>query len=429
MWTGSSARGDAWTAIHWRSLLLAPSIAAWLLLTVLPIWPHGGFDLAPLLVGAEVVASGHADDLYAHDPGVFNRVSAPTQRAAAQHIGYPGKLTPFIQAPLVAHMARPLAALGFDVARRIWLVVSTLAILTCLWLLERLYVPPDARSPLVRSGVMLALIPFAPVTYALLLGQTTPVVLLLVLCAMWAQRNDRPVVAGLLLAPAAFLKVTPVVFALLWLWRGPRRAAFVCLGAVALLGATSLLLDGPALHGRWLAFVGEIDSQMLVAHNNHSIKAFLGRMLVPFGAALDWQLLPPPPWIRGAQLAATFLLPLVALRVLKRAGAEASRPLAEALAGVWLVLAPSLSWTHYLVFLAPAFAVLAVQLRQRAEGLTALALGYALCCQPFVVDPAERELYASVTLAGPTLTALLLVALLFVVAQRAAARPPTSSPA
>jgi alpha-1,2-mannosyltransferase len=264
------------------------------------------------------------------------------------------------------------------------------------------------------------------VRYGFWLGQTTSLIFLLVVGALALQRRGQHAAAGVALAIAAFVKLTPVVLALPWLWRGPRRAfAWFCAAGAALWGL-SLAVAGWGLHAQYVARVRAIGASVLAAYNNQSLPAFVTRFTLPADAAREWRIYPLPPVATIVTLAVVGAIVAAMALLLARSRDEARwRPLAEATAFVVILLAPTIAWTHYFVALLPVFAALVAA--RRALWLP-VAAAAALLCRPLVPSQNHWPGRGPLALSLPTLAALLGAALVVVAAmmlRTCSARPRT----
>jgi hypothetical protein len=410
-----------------RAAALLAALAALALFAITVVWPsrHApGYDLVPLAVAGRLLDTGRGEHLYAHDARHYNVTGSREHESAAREIGFAAAPTPYVYPPLVAAAMRPVSRLHFPAVMAVWTGLSLLFVLAAFWLVLDLYAP-GARRPEVWAGLLAAATLFEPVRYGFWLGQTTSLIFLLTLVALALQRRGRPAGAGLALAVAAFVKLTPAAFALLWLWRGPRRAAAWCAGGLAALAALSVAVCGWPLHAEYLERVRAIGGTVLAAFNNHGLPAFVARFDLPPGAHADWTIYP---LTTKTQLISAVLLAgfaAAAVRYLRRIPAEHEgrwRALAEAAVFVFVLLAPTIAWSHYFVALVPVLAALAGAGAHRQAGLAvAMAAALALLCRPLV--PAQDVLRAtgSQVIAAPTLAALLLAVVLLVVLRTCAA--------
>jgi hypothetical protein len=395
--------------IEW--LALAAALLLWLCGVIGPLYQSStGDDLSSLATAAELLRSGMPEHLYDRRER-FTDVSREFQQAA-DAIGVRGYTHPYVQAPLIAIAMRPLKV-RFESLRRIWFVLSVLAFLAALFLSIRIYVP-ELQGPFTWTLVFLVLCFFEPLRYALNLGQTTPFVLLALVATIALQRSGRPISAGLVLAIPVFIKVSPVLIALLWAWRGPRRAVLALLAGLVALTLLSLLTGGLALHGAYLERLHELNQQTIVAFNNHSLIAFLTRFQVQPAEIYSWRLHPSGvlhPVAIGC-CAALAVGSWLGLRRIPVEQEERWRPPAEAVLILVCLLASPLSWTHYLMLLTPVLAATYAAARpaDRLVTIVAIAVALVICCQPVLVDQVQPARRGPLLIGLPTLAMIFLVA-------------------
>jgi len=344
-----------------------------------------GYDLSALLLGARLLEVGRADALYDHDPEWFNR-TGPAARSAARETGFPGEPTPYLQAPLFAVLARPLASRPFPQVLEWWNAAGAAALVTgaflsALWALRR---PP---RPLEWLAIMGVLVVSEPGPYALWLGQTTPFVFALTAGALCV--SGRGALAGALLVPPAFLKLVPSVVAAAW--AGTRRwvAVLSFAGGLAAVALVSLAVAGVPVHRAYLSRLRDVSSLAPAAYNNQSLAAALERRQRPEPEVWLWRRSRPSPSTRVAVAVAALLGTAAVVHRASRARDHREQVLqAGALLGMLLV--PGISWSHYFVFLIPAGIAAAAAARQ--NGWSAIGIGAAivvagaLVTRPFFPD-------------------------------------------
>ena len=161
------------------------------------------FDFVNYFGGAQ--AAAHGTDIYAD----FKR-SWGTESWVVAYI-YP---------PFFALLLAPLTSFGLVAAARIWLLVVHVAFLVALALILRMH-PELSRGG--RRLFLLASFTFMPVYLNLKFQQVATVWLLLLAATLWAVLRRRAGLAGIFIAAAASLKVSPIflipLFARLGRWR------------------------------------------------------------------------------------------------------------------------------------------------------------------------------------------------------------------
>jgi hypothetical protein len=317
--------------------------------------------------------------------------------------------------PLVAYVMQALAAVPFQTIATVWVYTSVPLMLLGVYLTFIAYLPAWNR-PLVWAALLVALCAFEPLRYGFWLGQTTALIYPLVMAAVVLQRRDQPLGAGLTLACATFIKWTPAVLLLVWLWRGPRRAVIWCGVFLAALWMASLATMGIETNAAYLARLAAISRVDLVAYNNQSLIAVLSRFWFPASAWQDWQMYQTP---RAALLASWTLLLVgtaIAAAGLYRLRAEPDRVTrypAEGIAFLLMLLAPNIAWTHYFVFLLPVVAILVAMSDRTPIPALAATVALALCSRPLLMEQNRQPSVSSPWLVStPALAALLLGAVL-----------------
>lgn len=154
----------------------------------------------------------------------------------------------YIYPPFFAGVMRPLARLPYQQAVAVWLVIETVCLIGGLVGLLTLTHWPGGR---VGAAIALALLLlFTPAQEAILLGQVSPILLLLsVLALLLLSRSTRPTqefIAGILLGVATLVKIFPIVLLLYLLLR--RRWLSVLGGA---FGGVVCILAGLLWGGGW----------------------------------------------------------------------------------------------------------------------------------------------------------------------------------
>jgi hypothetical protein len=278
----------------------------------------------------------------------------------------------FTNLPVVSLLVAPLALLDYRDAWLVfwWLQVSSFvaAFALLLWGASR-YLPPltPARAA-IASAIFVC---FAPLLRrSLIQGQTTPMMLLL-LVAVWllcrAQRNRT---AGLLLGLVCVIKIPPMLLVALFFLR--RRLALAVVALIVIVGAVALswLLFGTQILGQYADHV--VWSNLGGSHaafNNRSLEGAFLRLLTD-RSIIDWQSAPRP-WTVSLCLAAGFAG--IAWLLLRRGGhtllwppeapgdddpRTGSLELELALGAALMVLVFPVVWIHYYLFLAVPLALL-----------------------------------------------------------------------
>ncbi|WBL32467.1 glycosyltransferase family 87 protein [Sinirhodobacter sp. HNIBRBA609] len=332
------------------------------LLVLWLVWTWGAFqgawanDLAALWFAGHFHASGQPELIYAAPPLFFGG-TPPAWEGLHATLGLaPDQLAyPYIYPPLWAGLAAPLTrALAPQAFFDLVLTVHLAMIAGSILLAERLARPAFLPFAGFIIWALLVLTQTAPGFALLSLNQPTITVSFFTLLAIWLIRRA-PAGAGAVLALAAAIKLTPILFAALFVQaRRPRAIVAMVLtgGALAL---TSVALMGWPLHRAFLAQLDLASDKSVWGMVNPSLRILMLDVASQFGLAEPLTqgagsvtVLIMPRWtgLLAALLALGIALP-VALAARKRHSAHALTLVALGLSVALFLFGP-LSWLHYL---------------------------------------------------------------------------------
>lgn len=270
-----------------------------------------------LLDFASFYTAGH---LILHGQGhaVFN-----TEAQAAFQLrtfGLHGVL-PFNHLAYEALLAVPFALFPFTAALWLWRVVSAALYFLACRLLARVYRLNPMHTAVLAAG-------FFPVAYALIEGQDSALLLLLVTASLSALERDRPTLAGAFLALALFKPhlILPLAIFLVWK-KGLRFLAGFSIGTLAVLALSTAVTGLQAWHNLASLWrqdaskaghsIGVFSAWMPNLHGlllNLGLRGVVGLVLV---AVLSLALCLLAFWqLRGQRSAAALFPPVVVLTML-----------------------------------------------------------------------------------------------------------------
>ncbi len=207
------------TAVRLTLLILSTGA----LVALLAIYPFEqvqfwGWDVSVFRAGAKAL-------LHGSNPYLAQNVVAFSDGAELASIPY------FVYAPFFALLIAPLALVPPEVATRIWFVFNLACLLAAATLAMRLsgWLPEPKRLALVALAVAI----YPPTRTLLVIGQSTGLMLLLLVFAARWIRSDRPWLAGIPLGLAFFkphLLLIPFFLAIRRQWRA--LAAFAATLAI-----------------------------------------------------------------------------------------------------------------------------------------------------------------------------------------------------
>lgn len=265
-----------------------------------------GSDLAPSYLGCRVLAAGDAGHLYAHDPILFNHVYDPAWTAAEirSGMGADYNTPPYVQTPLWAWSLKPICTrMAFPRFARLFLALMLLCFAATLWLVAR-YWTPRLFHPAWIALICIGLYLTEAFQYSLSLVQTHIFFVLLMVAAMTLAAKKRGVWAGLLLAVAAAVKITPGLLLLYWLARRQWKAAASFGVASAAIVAITAAVAGPTVFMAYLTELSRTSNVLLVAFNNQSLAAWWMGHRYPASDLFVWNILRLP---FGVKLISTLL--------------------------------------------------------------------------------------------------------------------------
>lgn len=339
----------------------------------------------------------------------------------------------FVNLPIIAYLFAPLALLTARLSAVAFTAIGVLAIYLSWRLLK------DAFALDRRPAAVLALLMAAngPLLYSVKEGNTSHMVLLLLVTVLPLLRQRREYLAGTMLGIAALIKLPLLLLGIYFACKGRWR---VVAGGAAVILATVLLsvaVFGVDTHLRWYAAsVAPYGRDPVAAFNVQSIYALLSRMETGGTYLLDWSTHRLGPLYRmSAVFLVLIVLAAVALPMLRSLSTQVTSQSGRADAGgvadkglevefmMWLIAAivcSPLSWSHYYLWLLVPTAYFLGQgaaLVGDKAGRYALAAAVLLMSPPVVLMALSSykltELYARLGVSHLLFAGLLLLGLLF----------------
>ncbi len=326
------------------SLLVAFTLAG----TIHYTTDRGG-DLGPSYVACRLMVSHETEHLYAYDPKDFSEVGpdAAWERIAAEgHLT--GMLHPYVQTPLWASALAPLCArTSFKSFARVFALLEMASFAGILWLVGR-YWTPELLNPCVVGLILLLLYLSIPFRFAMLMLQTHVLFLFMIVASLLLAERRRTVSAGLLLACAAAVKLTPGFLVVYWLLQRRWRAAASMAAWSAVLWLTTLIVDGRALVAAYTANLRRISETLLITDLNQSYASWVIGRGYPAEELAHLHSYPLPGWVKWTGTGLMFVC-LVMGGLLDRRKNKV--PLGAMIALVGAMLFSPIAWSHYFVLL------------------------------------------------------------------------------
>ncbi len=323
-------------------------------------WPG---DLSGLYFAGHFYGQGDLAQVYASPARFFGNDYPEVWRQYAAALGYGHQpVYPFIYPPLWAVLAAPVSQTlapheFFNVARavEIGLLAWSVGLAHRLWGQDISF----TRWSLVSTALLATSI---PVLQALSHAQPQIIVTFLILLGFERVARGRPIAGGTALALAASIKLTPVLLVVILIAGGDRRAVVAFVVAGSALAGASLMLAGLPLHLTFLDQLGLAAQQLPLLDFSYSAQAAvyeLATFIRQAGAVklgvYSVVLLSPPRWFGlGAILVA---IGAIAVAMAQTRKLPADRARAQRLVAIYTLatLAMPIAWSHH--FLLPLLAI------------------------------------------------------------------------
>jgi hypothetical protein len=194
-----------------------------------------------------------------------------------------GGETPYLYPPLLAMLLAPIAALAdFKTSAVIWLLLNIAITLVTLAALSH-----AIRQPSYQMALWVGAALFTPLAQTLWMGQVSLVLFALAAGTWLAYREDKPLLAGALLALAVWIKVYPAIILLYFIWRRDWRVIASTVVSGTILGVIQLIAVGPAECLKLITVVlPDLSNSGSVALSNQSIQGFAYRLFTPLGTSI-----------------------------------------------------------------------------------------------------------------------------------------------
>ncbi len=357
-------------------------LAIFICVGMVKYWNADAEDLASSYVGCRLIAEGHSAALFDYDPENFAGLGGSnTWKRVAAEGGFHGFLHPYVQTPLWGYGLRPLCMhTSFAAFNRIFLLQVMLCFAATIGLIARFWAP-SLLHPLPIALVLLCFWFSQPFQYAMFLMQTHALFFFLAVASLMLAERDRPIAAGLLLACAAAVKLTPGVLVIYWVMTRRWKAAASTVAWSAVLMLLTVMAVGAPLVRAYFADLHRISRVLLVSQNNQSFAAWAMGRFYSADDISDVDIFPLPTALRLGSTA--LLIAFTALggwidrrrRGLSGVMAPLRVPMGAAMALVAVTVFAPIAWTHYSVILvAPVMVLVEESRRLRSWWIAALTI-------------------------------------------------------
>lgn len=341
-----------------------------------------GDDLSSSYIGCYLLASGNAHHLYDFHPNYFHIVNTDIWVQTAKQAQFQGFLHPYVQIPLWAWILQPICTqMNFEAFKLIFLFTALLSTVLMIELIARNWAK-RFLMPISLGLLLIAITVMTPFTYAMWLVQTHIIFILFSVIALYLAERNRPIVAGLLLAIACSVKITPSFLLIFWLVAGRYRASVWFILWSCVLGILTLIAVGWDSVIDYFYSMKRVANILLVSFNNQSLSSWLADSSVMYAELKKWTIFSLPSGFKMISLGASVTSVLMAGWMFKKSG-NLKIPMVFAL--ISMTIFSPIAWTHYFLILIPAMMILI-----DIGGLfafTIVLIVFLLNSQPIAVDP------------------------------------------
>lgn len=246
------------------------------------VFTHGKLlpdDWASLWVAGELHADGLDSELYRRDPDDFAFAVGQAWSSYSEDLDYILMAHPFVHNPLIAHWMSGWTHLqSFEDSVYTLTFLSGIAAVVLIASAYFVWFRQQISFPLLVGATMLLLI--NPMYQnGIWLGQTSALIYGLVFLSLALARTPRwwqAVIAGVLLAFAGFIKLTPLLLIpVLLFFRDSRKSGIVATATTALFAIWSCLVVDFSVQQTWWKNLQDLNDAVLLSVNNQSMPAWI----------------------------------------------------------------------------------------------------------------------------------------------------------
>lgn len=297
----------------------------------------------------------------------------------AQDLNIP-KVAEYNYPPFTTLLFLPLSFLPYPAAVLVWRILNLALIVLAVWLITKsLALPLNAATALV---IGLIVFNYDPLIYNLGIGQINLLILVLITGAAYAWVRQRQVLAGVLLALAASIKIAPAILFIFFLWKGGLKLVAAGFAAMAAFAAIAFVALGEQPTRKAAAIVTGLAQSDNAWIANQSWRGFLARLFV--GDEFVHAFYPAATLERGLYYAGALIICALTAFVIFRSRRTGLFHLEFALVLITFHLISPVTWVHHLVWMLYPLIVLAVACldRKHLAPIVLFAIGYALIAFP-----------------------------------------------
>ncbi|EFG32079.2 hypothetical protein HMPREF9021_00485 [Simonsiella muelleri ATCC 29453] len=319
-----------------------------------------GEDLGSSYLGCQLIAHNQTNHLFDYDEAYFNRVNTKAWKDVAMSSGYFENIHAYVQIPLWAWSLQPICTnITFKTFNLLFSIIQLICIVLIVELTAKKYTP-FFLNPLPLSFVMAILSMTTPFQYAVFLTQTHAIFMLLVILSLYYVDN-KPKLAGLSLALAVIVKVSPIFIMIYWFINKKFKA--IISFSVSTFALITLTISTTGLNSftDYIHSMSRVSKILLLSYNNQSFISFIAYKDILLGKISPheiwrWKILT----INNLDKFLSFLILIVLVCLFGFWSKKYSRFKGLYETGLLIITAlfVPIAWTHYFIILTPVLMVL-----------------------------------------------------------------------
>jgi hypothetical protein len=333
-----------------------------------------GSDFSSYYTAGLLIRQGRVEDLYAVAEGdsILGDATSGPWAEEGRAAGVPRQHY-YIYPPAFALLFVPMTFAGFESALNLWLLLD----FVLLALFAALYVRARGEPLTWPEGAFMALtclFEFLPVIWAMAIGQTSFIVLVLLTGTLLAWRRGWDGRAGVLLGLAVALKLTPALLSVFFWWRGRRKIAVISGSVFVAAQLLSIALMGWETHRRFFLEIVPSMSGGTAYFLNQSFGALFNRLITD--ADVRQVVLVNEPLSRLLAAVAFLVVAAISAPLLRggRRGVALSDELQFGCVLLLTLFASPISWIHHYLIALPALYAVVGNLGRREGPSPALVV-------------------------------------------------------
>lgn len=190
-----------------------------------------------------------------------------------------GAIGPYLYLPFFAIIFSPFTYFSFKFIIYSWLILNQIILAVAVFLLWREF---DHRDVWIALALILMCFFYGPIIANTHYGNINELIWILVLLGWWLYKNDRPILAGFVIALGIMIKLSPGVLAVYFLYRRAYKVVFsICATSAAIIFLTLIPLNGFKPYFDWYSSIFsflKIGAGKGFSPTNQSVEAFYGRL-------------------------------------------------------------------------------------------------------------------------------------------------------